>query len=396
MTLEQIDSDLRAWDKNLRLASDNMLELSDSVSYQRLLGEGHWPKAQLTGLTAERAQPAIDGLHTLWVHYSLLRDTIARAQKLRGSVSMLLPSRNLLAEIEELLHTPSIELPAVATPLEQRGLLATAETAQAVSPERLLAAMHETFQQGRDVVLAVGAAWDRLPQQFIGFEAELARLAAADGSLSREIAAARERLAALQREFDTDPLAAAADSQALAAEIDAIGTRIEQTAAERRRVADDLHAARQLLAEVGQAHRQAAETVARCKEKVRLERAAAPRPADDQHVAALETWLAKLDAEVAAGRWQPVRVGVQRWSATARQYLAADRQARQACQVLLDQRRDLRGLLGALKAKATANGRAEDPALVEIERTANDLLAARPTPLEALQRAVADYQQRLL
>ncbi len=54
-TLEQIDSDLRGWDDKLRIASDNMLELSDSVSYQRLRGEGHWPKVQLTGATADRA-----------------------------------------------------------------------------------------------------------------------------------------------------------------------------------------------------------------------------------------------------------------------------------------------------------------------------------------------------
>ena len=79
-TLEQIDSDLHNWDQKLRIASDNMLELTDSVSYQRLLGEAHWPKAQLTGATADRAGPAIDGLHTLWIYYALLRDTIGRAK----------------------------------------------------------------------------------------------------------------------------------------------------------------------------------------------------------------------------------------------------------------------------------------------------------------------------
>ena len=52
MTLEQIDSELRGWDDKLRIASDNMLELSDSVGYQRLLGQGHWPKAQLAAAIA--------------------------------------------------------------------------------------------------------------------------------------------------------------------------------------------------------------------------------------------------------------------------------------------------------------------------------------------------------
>ncbi len=47
MTLEQIDANLREWDHKLRVASDNMLELSGSMSYQRLMGEAHWPKVQL-------------------------------------------------------------------------------------------------------------------------------------------------------------------------------------------------------------------------------------------------------------------------------------------------------------------------------------------------------------
>ena len=191
MTLEQIDADLREWDHKLRVASDNMLELSGSTSYQRLMGEGHWPKVQLSGATADRAQPAIAGLNTLWVYYSLIRDTIRRARKLRESFSSLLPSRSLLGEIEQLLHGPSIELPAVATPLDQRGLLAAAEVAQSVQPEWLLAAMNQLFEQGRDAVLAIGAAWDELPQQLVRFEAELSKLAAEDGSFPEEIASAQ-------------------------------------------------------------------------------------------------------------------------------------------------------------------------------------------------------------
>ena len=173
--------------------------------------------------------------------------------------------------------------------------------------------------------------------------------------------------------------------------------RVEQSASQRRRLTDDLLAARRLLAEVGESHRQAIEALASCQLKVRSDRATAPPcPADDKLVTALETWLAKLDAEVAAGRWRPVCVGIQHWNATARQYLVIDGEARSAAESLLNQRRDLRGLLGALKAKAKANGRAEDPALAQVEREANELLAARPTPLESLQRLVADFQQRLL
>jgi hypothetical protein len=203
-------------------------------------------------------------------------------------------------------------------------------------------------------------------------------------------------LAALVRDYDADPLSALAGSQELAAEIKALHARIDQLAADRKQVAAELKASRRLLADVSLEHRQAAETVGQCRQKVQCEQAAASQPADDALVAALETWLAKLDAEFAAGRWQPVRVGIERWKAAAEKYRQADRLARSAAESLLNRRRDLRGLLGALKAKAADNGRREDAALAEIEQKANDLLAARPTPLDRLERAVADYQQRLL
>ena len=186
-------------------------------------------------------------------------------------------------------------------------------------------------------------------------------------------------------------------SSALSAEIKALRTRVDQLTTARHRVSEDVHAAQRLLVEVGQAHRQTAETLAECMLKVRSEQATPlPRPADDELIAALEPWLAKLAGEVAAGRWQPVRVGIEHWNAAARQYLDADRESLHASELLLNQRRDLRGLLGALKAKAMANGRAEDPALAELERAADTLLAQRPTPLKPLRRVVADYQERLL
>ena len=156
----------------------------------------------------------------------------------------------------------------------------------------------------------------------------------------------------LLQQFGTDPLTAVNGSSALSAEIKALRTRVDQLTTARHRVSEDVHAAQRLLVELGQAHRQTAETLAECMLKVRSERAAPlPRPADDELIAALEPWLAKLAGEVAAGRWQPVRVGIERWNAAASQYLDADRAAQHAGELLLNQRRDLRGLLGASKPR---------------------------------------------
>ena len=70
--------------------------------------------------------------------------------------------------------------------------------------------------------------------------------------------------------------------------------------------------------------------------------------------------------------------------------------ARDAARAVLDRRRDLRGLFGALRAKAAAVGRADDPELAAPANQADELLRRRPTPLAAAERLVAEYQRRLM
>ena len=320
-------------------------------------GQGHWPKVQLTGATAARAEPALAGLNTLWVYYSLIRDTIRRARKSRGSISSVLPSKNILGEIERLLRGPSIELPAVATPLEQRNLLTSAEVAERVQPERLLAAMNQLFEQGRDMVLAIGAAWDELPHQIVEFEAELAGLAAQEGSFPGEITSARKHLAELLQHFDTDPLTAMNGTSALQSQLQAIRERADQLATARQRVSQDLLSAHRLLAEAVQTQHEAAATFAECNFKVRSDQAAPlPCPLGDEQIAALQSWLVKLDTEVAAGRWLPVRVGIERWNTAARQYVDANRESHRASKVLLDQPR-----FAWAPGRAQSQGRGQRP-----------------------------------
>jgi hypothetical protein len=59
-------------------------------------------------------------------------------------------------------------------------------------------------------------------------------------------------------------------------------------------------------------------------------------------------------------------------------------------------RDELRGLLGAYRAKATALGGAEDVALSARYRRAQDLLRTAPCDLAAADQAVRDYQDAVL
>ena len=59
-------------------------------------------------------------------------------------------------------------------------------------------------------------------------------------------------------------------------------------------------------------------------------------------------------------------------------------------------RDELRGLLGAYKAKAARLGGAEDPGLAQRYDQARDLLWTAPCDLAAAETAVAAYQQAVL
>ena len=251
MTLAQIDAALTDWDGKLQVVSDNLMALTHLTAYQRLKGEGGWPRAQVTGTTAARVLPALENMHELWTCYSLFQSVVQQAKELRASVSLLLPSRGTLAEIERLLRTPSIKLPAVATPLEQRGLLTASEVTKAVTPERVLTVMNELFQQTRDAVLAVDSAWDRLPEILARHEtdlSELERLARSLGeNLIPELADARRRWAVLRDLSDVDPLTTITRDQELTPLLTRIRGRLEEQIKERDGVKVTLESARSLL-----------------------------------------------------------------------------------------------------------------------------------------------------
>jgi hypothetical protein len=83
VTLDEIDKELADWKTKLQLASDNLLALTQLITYERLAGEAGWPRVQLTGATEARVVPALAAMRELWSHYSLLTDLVTRATELR-------------------------------------------------------------------------------------------------------------------------------------------------------------------------------------------------------------------------------------------------------------------------------------------------------------------------
>lgn len=401
VTLDEIDKELADWNTKLQLASDNLLALTQLITYERLAGEGGWPKVQLTAASEARVGPALAAMRELWSHYSLLTDLVARATELRDALSWLLPSGKTLEEVQELLRGPSIKLPPSATPLQQRGLLTAAEVAQSITPQRLLEAMTTCFDTARDAVLAVDAAWNRLLPLLDQYAAEAASLQQLAADLGADPAGAlaevQGRIASLRSRVEHDPLDVTTECEELARRLAEVRVALRQHAQERDQTQVELATARNLLCRLEEAHEQAKQAWAERELKVQVDDAEnLPKPLADEAVAALAPWLAKLESTARQGSWKAAHVGLKKWMGIAGNYLAAEEAAREANRELLRVRRDLRGLLDALKAKARDCGRAEDAELAALAQEAGQLLQSRPTPLARAQQLVTEYEACLL
>jgi len=398
VTLDQIDAALADWHGRLRLAGNNIMALSQHDAYRRLRGEGGWPRAVLAGTTAARVAPALEALQELWSHFARLTDLVERADAIRQGVSRLFPSRLALDEIAALLTGPSIRLPPLTTPLARRDLLGPAEVERAVTADELLAAMTKCFEAARDAVLAVGSAWDRVPAALDRIDAEAAALLA-PGTLPAEMAddmlRVRRELDELRPTADADPLGTDERLGRLAGRVAAVRDRLAEDARDRERLGAALADARGLLARVTAVAREAESVVAERVLKVEADSPPVPPP-DPADVTALGPWLDRLDAVRDAGRVRAARIGLGKWTQAADGLLRQAEAARDAARAVLDRRRDLRGLFGALRAKAAAVGRADDPELAAPANQADELLRRRPTPLVAAERLVAEYQRRLM
>jgi hypothetical protein len=119
-------------------------------------------------------------------------------------------------------------------------------------------------------------------------------------------------------------------------------------------------------------------------------------PAPPPDMADLSGRLADLGTLLADGRWTRLASELdllERELATA---TAGFREAERAVVAAMAKRDELRGLLGAYKAKAARLGGAEDPGLAQRYDQARDLLWTAPCDLPAAEAAVAAYQHAVL
>jgi hypothetical protein len=400
--LDRIDQQLTQWQQHLDLVSQNLLDLYDLSTYQRLVGNAGFPKTPLNGTTQQQVLPALAALTDVFRDFDLLKQTIEQALDLRQQLPRWLGSADRLQEIDRLLNSSSILLPSVNVPLAQRNLLTAAQTCDRRTPSQLLAAMVQAFDRARDVVLAVDAAWSQWEPNLLQWGAQLRSIqqqAIAIGVSIPELPRLEAELQQMQQQIESDPLGVSAIGANWLQAIAIVTTRLEQAAAAQDRLRDRLQRAIELLADLKQLQTQATASVAEFHAKI-LEPTAVLPALNEETIAVLAQWLERLQTKAAEGRsnastLNAVATGLGNWEKQAESAIGTLERAIDTSQYHLQLRQELRGRLDALTAKALAKGKAEDRELSELAIRAKQLLYSRPTPMDRAIDLVTAYERQL-
>ena len=377
----------------------NLLELDSSFGKQLLAG------AELTGDTKRRWDATAATLATLWQVYSAYSAVVDQAAE---AIARHLGPRELAA-ITALLTGRSVQLASGPAPLSGRDLADPGR--EELTLATAMARMRGAFAAVTEVVSAAEQVWTEVAGRLDAVGAELARVTPqaatlGDEELAGRLAAAQGTLTRLRDTLNSDPLALwlgghgtggspdvdTSGADQLQERVAAAVARIDELI----RLRDDSHrriagvtaaaaAARSAREDAAAAWRQASEKIAAG--------ALPPEPAD---LADPSARLAGLGALLADGRWARLASELDLLDRELATATARFKEAERAVVAAIGKRDELRGLLGAYKAKAARLGAVEDPGLAERYDRARDLLWTAPCDLTAAEAAVAGYQQAVL
>jgi hypothetical protein len=398
---EQADAAITEWQSRITLATDNLLALDDTDTLKRIEGRDGGTPIALVGVTAGQVMPAVAAMRELFDQLGQLNGVIDKAVQLRKSLNRLWKRDETLAQIERLLTGPSITLPETQAPLASRSLLSASENRRSITPDRLLTAMVSAFEDARDAVFAVEAAWDRLSPQLDAARMKVQALQDQCKALAAppmaELDGAEQRMNGLRSRILTDPLGVNSDLDAdLAPLLAAAHERIEAFREERDQGSAALSNAKDRLAEIERRHGDAVAAFNAVQARFGDDPGLQPPAVDDQ-VRQLRAWLTSMETAMQlTASWAATRVGLDRWNQMADTTDGADRAALARNQALIDLPAELRGRLAVARARAAATGAgAPDAALYRLAMQADTLLSAQQIPLDRVTRLVEACEAKL-
>ncbi|WP_139342157.1 hypothetical protein [Protofrankia sp. BMG5.30] len=361
-TQERIDRTLTALSKAAASQAAALMALENAPERALLVPD------RLTGGTRQRATTALSALTDAWQWYSVLTDLAGRARALRGDRARL--DARAIDELDLLLHGPVPQL--------------------GVRPAKLASRTDAALRTVRTCIDEITAAWNThlavvhtAEQRITTAAATAARLRLDDDA---GLAIARRLLAEFAERAATDPLSLPESLSAqLAAAVAAAGSGLDELARRHDALPQALREAHELLTGIIALIEQAAADAERARGRVLRSRASLTRLPDnvlDDERHGLRTWLDRLTATAAAGRWKEASRGLDRWRELADATAISARRVAEANAAMLRTRDDLRGLLAGWQAKAVGRGVAAEPELAGLYRQARSVLYTAPTDLD--------------
>jgi len=391
---DAIVPELAAWQDRLALVSRNLGEINELPALQRIKARLRATPKFYAGETASRITDALAALDELWKDYLLLNALLDEADALRKRSGIF---HGHEAEVRELLHGRSIALPMACVPLAERSLLTSAERAEKVTPEELLAAMNAMFALAKDTILELDEAVTQLKPRFdalAGTARDVAGRAHALGFDAAESAAFTAPIEAFGAELATDPLGAGRKLKEREAGLAAWRTRLEESERERDAFGADFATAAEQLKELQRlsdsawtAHENSAIKIAGQFEL--------PRPTEASVIAQLGVWLDALETSRRSGDWRTAKAGLEKWKTACASHRDAERRTLKANLAPIEARDELRGRLKALRAKADAHvarGVRFDRTAAQLADAAKDLLYSQPADLQKAAALLSDYE----
>ena len=407
ITSAQLDELLKDWQQKLGAVSQNLYDLDNLPTYQRLAGTSGMPQARLTGKTQTLVAGAMSDLDRLFQSFELLRQTVDQAKEMRDRLPRFGKVDEKIAEIITFLSAESIELPVDASPLASRDLGVVASHFQKVTPISVLITMSKLFQSAAAVIFQVDAAWNKLEPKLLllydqtrPIETQIHQLTqqypgALPEGLQKQLEQVRSQIKSAQIEIDRDPIAAAETSLVdVEAPLNAIVLAITELVQTREQVAQSLDAAQRSFQRLETLNTESIAKFTELREKV-LNPSGLKAPLTQDYLSGLHQWLNKLQTTAHLGNVIPVKVGLTKWQAQLDHAIAYEQSALTSNNAPLQHRSELRGRLLVLKAKAKALGFAEEPPLADLEQQVQQMLYSRPTDLGRASTVLQAYEQAL-
>jgi hypothetical protein len=334
--------------------------------------------SQFTGETAALAAGAKARIDQLWLRYPAVTEAIDRLEQAVADEDR--------PTIWRLLGPSAVVLP----------------DGSVAGIAGMLAALEADLAAARNAARRLGDGWRTVVPKVDRLAAEVTRLGSVGDDLgltparhpaaARELAAARRLTTGLAARAASDPLGV--DIAALESAVGRARAGVEDLAAQRQSLPDDLARAAAQLADLERLIAAGAEALATARAKVKqpdgllqpLDPADLVR--DDR---SLRPWLGRIQAAAERDEWHEASTGLNRWRRVADGWKANARAVLDANRAPVRRRNELRGLLDGYRVKAAAAGLAEDPAVSERFQIAHAALAAAPSDLVAAAAGVDEY-----